>query len=218
MLFFLDTFLHIYLLICFTNLESDGRSVPLISNHDAKNLTSREKVKEIQLQSMLKTLEKNSKEDENIKSLFMSKQAAAKQNSDDYATEHKQLNQLFDEHIPLEILQTQVPFSALIKSKKNSNNEIEHSDNVNKRESEPSFFDKQFNSLPCRKKRAITDLKKTDKRGLKTPVGEGIFPSYSMYDELCEDAQPVEVVKIDRLVVQNGIIKDQNIIEKAMFT
>ena len=49
---------------------------------------------------MLKTLEKNRKEDENIKSLFMSKQAAAKQNSDDYATEHKQLNQLFDEHIP----------------------------------------------------------------------------------------------------------------------
>ncbi len=67
---------------------------------------------------------------------------------------------------------------------------------------------------PCRKRRSVDN--DVEKRHLKTPPGEGLVPQYNLYDEICEDSQPVEVVKIKKLIVEDGIIKDNDIIEPSM--
>ena len=68
---------------------------------------------------------------------------------------------------------------------------------------------------PCRQKRSLGDETETtrEKRHLKTPPGEGLVPQYNMYDELCEDNQPVEVVKIKSLVIKDGVIRENDISE-----
>ena len=170
-----------------------------------RDLASRAKVKELQLQTMLKTLEKK----DDLYSFFYPRPETVKRDTEDKSpVDNRDLTKLFGEHIPWDIVRRQVPFDALIKS--------------NKKRSEGSklqneaFLDKK-DSSPCRRKRNTSDDKVNgSKRNLNTPHGEGIVPEFNMYDELCEDSQPVEVVKINRLIVEDGVIRDQNIIEKAM--
>lgn len=68
---------------------------------------------------------------------------------------------------------------------------------------------------PCRKRRSADDII-IKKRHLKTPPGKGLVPQYNLYDEICEDSQPVEIVKIKKLIVEDGIIKDNDIVELSM--
>ena len=71
---------------------------------------------------------------------------------------------------------------------------------------------------PCRQKRSLGDEVETtkEKRHLKTPPGEGLVPQYNMYDELCEDNQPVKVVKIKSLVIKDGVIRENDISESLL--
>ena len=73
-------------------------------------------------------------------------------------------------------------------------------------------------NVPCRRKRSsdenVTD--RISKRHLNTPPGEGLVPQYNMYDELCEDSQPVKVVKIKTLVIKDGVIRDNDISETLL--
>ena len=68
---------------------------------------------------------------------------------------------------------------------------------------------------PCRQKRSLEDKDgmAREKRHLKTPPGQGLVPQYNMYDELCEDNQPVKVVKIKSLVIKDGVIRENDISE-----
>eukprot|EP00795_Rhopilema_esculentum_P005951 gene5951-11304_t len=73
--------------------------------------------------------------------------------------------------------------------------------------------------IPCRQKRSVDgdDATNTkEKRHLKTPPGEGLVPQYNMYDELCEDSQPVKVVKIKSLIIKDGVIRDNDITETLL--
>ena len=201
----LDAIIQTCLLLSFLLLNVHCRGIPLISSFKVKRgLASRAKVKELQLQSMLKSLEK---EDDDMYSFFYPRSDTVKRDVEGSPVDNRDLTKLFGEHIPWDIVRRQVPFDALIKR--------------NKKESEDSkmqneaFLDKK-DSTPCRRKRSTTDDKVTNKRNLKTPPGEGIIPAYNIYDDICEDSQPVEVVKIKKLIVEDGIIKDQNIIEKSM--
>ena len=71
---------------------------------------------------------------------------------------------------------------------------------------------------PCRQKRSLEDggEKKMEKRHLKTPPGQGLVPQYNMYDDLCEDNQPVQVVKIKSLVIKDGVIRENDISETVL--
>ena len=71
---------------------------------------------------------------------------------------------------------------------------------------------------PCRQKRSLGDEEEVtkEKRHLKTPPGEGLVPQYNVYDELCEDNQPVKVVKIKSLVIKDGVIRENDISESLI--
>eukprot|EP00794_Sanderia_malayensis_P009490 gene9490-10482_t len=70
---------------------------------------------------------------------------------------------------------------------------------------------------PCRKKRSLSEVEGgRERRSLKTPPGQGLVPQYNLYEEICEDSQPVEVVKIKKLIVEDGVIRDNDIVEPSM--
>ncbi len=96
-----------------------------------------------------------------------------------------------DAPIPWDIVNRNVPFNAPA-----------NANSLNKR------------GAPCRRRRSVDgDI---EKRHLKTPPGQGLVPQYNLYDEICQDSQPVEVVKIKKLIVEDGIIRDNDIIEPSM--
>jgi len=71
---------------------------------------------------------------------------------------------------------------------------------------------------PCRQKRSLEDGIEMirGKRHLKTPPGQGLVPQYNMYDELCENNQPVKIVKIKSLVIKDGVKKENDISETLL--
>jgi len=227
--------LHTYLLLYFLVLQIDSRYIPLISSRVKRALTNREKVKEIQLQNMLRSMDEQEKQEQALLSIFRA-ETLNKRDVDSTPAENKHLNKLFGEHIPWDIVRRQVPFDALIKRNNKPNIITKTPNDINKLQNDINNLQNDINKrqniepnkLPCKRKRSVQEQPLSnghlhpkegialEKRDLNSQPGNGIVPGYSMYDELCEDAQPVEVVKIDRLVVENGIIKDQNIIEKAM--
>ncbi|XP_057306938.1 uncharacterized protein LOC130645092 [Hydractinia symbiolongicarpus] len=190
--------LAFFISLLVSTLQFNG--LPLLSARIKRTILNRENVKALQLQTMLKSLDKNT-HSETVKP------ATVKREAKGHIGDDKHLTRLFGEHIPWDIVRRQVPFDALITRNKAR---VE-----NKNLQSEAYFNKK-NSSPCRRKRDTSHVS-AFKRNVNTPVGEGIVPAYNMYDELCEDSQPVEVVKIKKLVVEDGVIRDQNIIEKAMF-
>lgn len=178
-------------------IVADSRSadLPIISARHRKLVINRDRVRQFQIQSIVKSAElKNIEKRETLTT----------------PVDSKQLTQIYGENIPWDIVKKQVPFHALL------NHNIEQKPGERARRNNP------FNSADltrCRRKRG-DDNAENDivRRNLKTPAGEGILPAVGMQGELCEDTQPVEVVKIEKLVIEDGVIRDQNIIEKAMFT
>ncbi|XP_012555851.2 uncharacterized protein LOC105844140 [Hydra vulgaris] len=170
------------------------RRVPIISFMKTKrDLMNRESVKKLQLQTMLNALNIKSSENDELFNDRLSE--TVKRDTDGNP-----------------IVNTD--FSNLIGSQNEDWDLVRQPDLLSKQDdikNNNEFLEKRANT-PCRRKREIL----LNKRSLDTPHGEGLVPAYGIYDEMCEDSLPVEVVKIDKLVVEDGVIKDQNIIEKAM--
>ena len=171
-----------------------------------RELMNRESVKKLQLQSMLRSL--NRKDNENDEFFTTRLSDTVKRDLDGNPIVNTDFSNLIgDQHDAWDMIRQQVPFEAILKQNAEAF-KPKQGDSKNNNE----FLEKRANT-PCRRKREVF----INKRSLDTPHGEGLVPAYGIYDEMCEDALPVEVVKIDKLVVEDGVIKDQNIIEKAMF-
>jgi len=188
-------------LLCLLLTTADSRVLPMLRTMEKIGLVNRDKVRSLQLQTMLRAMEKKR---EQIYKILDTTHSARLIKGDVESTvgENHAISEVFGEHIPWDITRSQVPFQTLIRR-----NTLQKKIPIVKREA------------PCaRKKRSIKEVinTNTEPRALTSSTGEGIVPAINMYNELCEDSQPVQIVKIDKLVIENGVIRDQNIIQKAM--
>jgi len=205
--------------------------IPILLGRSQKMamIASREKVRKLQLQTMLADIEKS---EEELKTM-RKRSVADDENVLERVTresesniESQNFNRLFND--PWDIAHRQVPFDTLIKRNKIAslikNNKKIH------REASPQTNDNDENLLtPCRHKRRRRDIFNNTnnsttnnthghKRSVVSPEADGLVPGYNIYDELCEDAQPVEIVKIHKLSVEDGVIRDADIIEKRLLS
>ena len=193
--------LLLFAILCFQQCcISKGLRLPMLKMKGRRIIRSvvdpRELVKRLQLQSMLSALGTNdvniysSRKANPIHEKRESENSNEIENSDAVSLIKDKENTI--SKLSWDIIRRNVP------ARKPANNNLVHK-----------------RGAPCRKRRSI-ERDEREKRHLKTPPGQGIVPAYDMYSEQCEDDQPVEIVKIKKLIVEDGVIRDNDIIEQSM--
>ena len=185
--------LHILSIVELTTATTYSAKLPMISARLHKGIINRDRVRQFQIQSIFNTMNtQDAFTREIVREVTPSVTQESERDNDEHGRDENRRSttsaNTYSEQMPWDIVKRQVPFKDLLE--RNSVSKIAPM-NVHS-SSEKGVGGGGWRTL--------------EKRGLLRPS-----------EDVNEEVQPVEIVKIKKLVIQDGIIRDQNIVEKAMF-